>query len=106
LAERYGILFVIGLLTHLPGGDVTKEGQISIPPKQVEISGVFSNSSYTERALSLFSQIHSMKIDQKRNACVPISNSAVVSNSALVSKTIHNNTHKFENERMQLIYTY
>jgi hypothetical protein len=39
LAERFGTLFLIGLLTHLPHGDVTMEGQNSILPKQAEISG-------------------------------------------------------------------
>jgi hypothetical protein len=39
LAERFGTIFIIGLLTHLQHGDVTMEGQNSIPPKQAEISG-------------------------------------------------------------------
>jgi hypothetical protein len=43
LAERFGTLFLIGLLSNLPHGDVTMEGQNSIPPKQAEISGGFVN---------------------------------------------------------------
>jgi hypothetical protein len=33
------MIFLIGLLTNLPPGDFTIEGQNSIPPEQAEISG-------------------------------------------------------------------
>jgi hypothetical protein len=59
LVERFGTVFFIGLLTHLPHGDVTRPKLPFLQNRQ-KSQLAFSNSSYTKNALSSFALFHSI----------------------------------------------
>jgi hypothetical protein len=60
LAERFGTIFLIGLLTNLPPCDVTRQAKIPSHQNRLKVQAVFPKSSYTKKALSSFSKFHSI----------------------------------------------
>ena len=66
MAEGFGTLFLIGLLTHLLPGDVTRQAKAPSHQNRLKCQAVFSNSSYTKRHYHHFPNFTVLFQPQKR----------------------------------------